>query len=133
MFFQGICAFHWQVEEDIYSSLIISAMPRGSWTEFDRDQSHPKLTKSLNVLNPLQNKDVRVQKIKSGKKGKIVTIISGLDLNSLEVKKLLKTIKANCATGGTIKNDAIEIQGDHVDGVLDFLRKKGYSAKKSGG
>ena len=76
---------------------------------------------------------VRVKTIKSGKGGKIVTAIDGLNLEKAEAKKLLQKLKKVCGTGGTYKNSLFELQGVHLDAVIHFLRKQGYQPKKSGG
>jgi translation initiation factor 1 len=38
-----------------------------------------------------------------------------------------------CGTGGSAKDGVIEIQGEHVDKVLDALRARGFEAKRAGG
>lgn len=68
-----------------------------------------------------------------GRKGKGATLIKELALTPDELKKLAKELKANCATGGAIKEGVIEIQGDHRAKILALLLEKGIKAKKSGG
>jgi translation initiation factor 1 len=46
---------------------------------------------------------------------------------------LLKQLKNQCGTGGTLKENEIEIQGDHKQKILEILLKLGYKAKISGG
>ena len=76
---------------------------------------------------------VRVSRETKGRKGKGVTIISGLPLNDLELKFLAKELKQKCGTGGTVKDGHIEIQGDQRDILVAELIKKGYQAKRVGG
>ena len=76
---------------------------------------------------------VRIQRETKGRKGKGVTLISGVPLADDELKKLAKTLKQKCGTGGTIKDGIIEIQGDHRDLLLEELQKKGWAVKKAGG
>jgi len=76
---------------------------------------------------------VRIQRETKGRKGKGVTLITGVPLASDELKKLAKALKQKCGTGGTIKDGVIEIQGDHRDLLLDELQKKGWTVKKAGG
>ncbi len=76
---------------------------------------------------------VRVSKETKGRKGKGVTVITGVPLASAELKKLAKALKARCGSGGTVKDGAIEIQGDHVDTLLQEMGKRGWEAKRSGG
>lgn len=76
---------------------------------------------------------VRIQRETKGRKGKGVTLISGIPLAGDELKKLAKTLKQKCGTGGTIKAGVIEIQGDHRDLLLVELQKLGWQVKKAGG
>ncbi len=107
-------------------------MPKGSWREFDQPSSRMSSDFASNNL-PKQDCQLRVQKTRIGKGGKTVTVISGLCIEILEVKRLLKILKSHCSTGGTIKGDLIELQGDQVKLALEVLIKNGYSAKKAGG
>ena len=77
--------------------------------------------------------NVRVRRETLGRKGKGVTVISGLALNLIEMESMAKTLKQLCGSGGAVKNGTIEIQGDHRDKVLTFLREKGVQARLSGG
>ncbi|MCD6186520.1 MAG: translation initiation factor Sui1 [Desulfuromusa sp.] len=76
---------------------------------------------------------VRIQRETKGRKGKGVTLITGIPLVGDELKSLAKTLKQKCGTGGTIKNGVVEIQGDHRDLILNLLEDKGWTVKKAGG
>ena len=76
---------------------------------------------------------VRVERSTKGRKGKGVSLISGIPLEGAQLKELAKKLKQKCGTGGTIKNGVIEIQGDHRDMLVEELNKLGYKAKKAGG
>lgn len=76
---------------------------------------------------------VRIKRETKGRKGKGVTLITGLTLPEQELKNLAKTLKQKCGTGGTIKAGVIEIQGDHRDLVLELLQDKGWKVKQAGG
>lgn len=76
---------------------------------------------------------VRIKRETKGRKGKGVTIISGLALSENDLKKLAKELKQRCGTGGAVKNGEVEIQGDQRDTIKTFLESKGYQAKLSGG
>ena len=58
--------------------------------------------------------------------GKFMTIISGLDSGALDLVKLTKKLKSKMATGGTFKGGNIELQGNHIYDVKDFLVKEGF-------
>lgn len=62
-------------------------------------------------------------------KGKIVTVARGFRLNAADLKKLAKTLKAHCASGGKVGDDEIEVQGRHRDKVLARLLDAGYQAQ----
>jgi len=76
---------------------------------------------------------VRVGRATKGRKGKGVTVVTGIPLGHDALLKLAKELKQKCGAGGTVKDGAIEIQGDHRQMLLDDLRKKGYTVKVSGG
>ena len=98
-------------------------MPKGSWREFDdASTSRPSRPKSISAKAEL---NVLVQKTKGGKGGKTVTVITGLMLDDVQAKRLLKSFKMSCGTGGTLKGESLELQGDQVLVVLELLSKEG--------
>jgi translation initiation factor 1 len=76
---------------------------------------------------------VRVGRETKGRRGKGVTIITGLPLDQDGLRELAAKLKHRCGTGGTVKEDRIEVQGDHRDTVIAELEKLGYKAKRTGG
>ncbi len=113
--------------------LIIRLMGKGSWKEFDNSVETFKRDAFSKHSDLKVNWKVRVQATKGGKAGKTVTVIKGLHLDEIDARKLLKQLKTLCGTGGTIKSDVLELQGDQVIDTINFLKKEGYSPKKSGG
>ena len=75
----------------------------------------------------------RVRRESKGRGGKTVTTITGVPLAEAELKELASALKRRCGTGGALKEGVIEIQGDHVQLLIDELVKRGFKAKKSGG
>ena len=67
----------------------------------------------------------RINYESKGRKGKGVTTISGLYTEDINLKTLTKNLKKNCGSGGSIKNNIVEIQGDHRVEVCEYLKKKG--------
>ena len=63
------------------------------------------------------------------RKDKQVTVARGFELLEDDLKQLAKTLKAKVASGGTAKDDAIELQGRHKDKVADLLREAGYQVR----
>ena len=82
---------------------------------------------------PVGGGSVRVGRETKGRKGKGVTLITGLPLDEDGLKALAKEFKQKCGTGGTVKDGGIEIQGDHRDLIVKELKSRGYSVKLSGG
>jgi translation initiation factor 1 len=76
---------------------------------------------------------VRIGRETKGRKGKGVTVISGLPLAEADLKDVASRLKQLCGTGGTLKDGIIEIQGDQRDKVLAHLQKEGYKVKLAGG
>ena len=76
---------------------------------------------------------VRVGRETKGRKGKGVTVISGIPLAGDELGALATKLKKRCGSGGTVDGALIEIQGDHRDVLVEELGKLGYTVRRSGG
>ena len=68
-----------------------------------------------------------------GRGGKAVTLIKKLVLSEEDMKELAKKLKQVCGSGGTVKDDVIEIQGEHRERIAEALQKLGYKVKIAGG
>jgi translation initiation factor 1 len=77
--------------------------------------------------------NVRVSRETKGRKGKGVTLIKGLDMDAATLALMSKKLKVMCGSGGTVKGGVIEIQGDHIERILTYLKKQGVRAKRTGG
>jgi translation initiation factor 1 len=84
------------------------------------------------VERPKGDGIVRLHRQTKGRKGKGVSIITGLDLNDNELKIIAAELKKVCGCGGAIKDGEIEIQGDTRDKIKCHLEKKGYTVKLAG-
>ncbi|TKB28080.1 stress response translation initiation inhibitor YciH [Desulfopila sp. IMCC35006] len=76
---------------------------------------------------------VRIGRETKGRKGKGVTIISGVPLDATGLQALAQDLKRKCGSGGTVKEGRIEIQGDHREMLCLELPKRGWQVKRSGG
>ena len=76
---------------------------------------------------------VRISRQTKGRKGKGVTLITGLDLDDAQLKIEAAHLKKICGCGGAVKEGVIEIQGDKRDIIKNELEKKGHKVKFSGG
>lgn len=70
---------------------------------------------------------------RKGRGGKTVSLITGVLSPAAGKEALLKLLKTRLGTGGALKDDVLEIQGDHRDQIVEVLKGLGYKAKKSGG
>lgn len=110
--------------------------PRVAYSEFGNPDNagsdNPALARGTPDLPPHQQQ-VRVQASRKGRGGKTVTIVSGLQHSPETLKTLLKTLKNQCGTGGTVRDDTLELQGDCAEKLVTLLTQQGYKAKRSGG
>lgn len=102
----------------------------------DERKKNEAPTSLRNSLPPAQQ-NLKIMRDKKGRKGKMVTVISGFTLTESDLEVLGKTLKTWCGAGGTIKNEAgvqiIEVQGDHRDRLAEKLKTLGYKVKLAGG
>ena len=90
------------------------------------------LPKELCVCEEIAREQQRIEiKIDKRRYGKTMTIVEGLDPSDTDMKSLVSKLKTICASGGTIKDGKIELQGDHRDKVKDYLEKMGYMVEVS--
>lgn len=83
---------------------------------------------------------LRISRQRAGRRGKTVTVVEPVRLAKEEATEMLRDLKKRCGAGGALKAGqaepahwVLELQGDRVDAVLDWLEKKGFPAKRSGG
>jgi translation initiation factor 1 len=76
---------------------------------------------------------VRVSRQTQGRGGKAVTLITGLPLGDEALTTLAGELKRRCGSGGTVREGAIEIQGEHRDTLVTELCRRGYAARRAGG
>lgn len=82
---------------------------------------------------PVGDGTVRVSRETKGRGGKAVTLVKGVMLDAAALADLGKQLKAACGTGGTVKDGVIEVQGDHIERVMQILKTRGYTVKRAGG
>ncbi len=79
---------------------------------------------------PVSDGMIRVRLETKGRKGKGVTVITGVPLAPAELAALGKQLKQQCGAGGTVKEGMIEVQGDHCESVAEALKKLGWCVKR---
>lgn len=63
--------------------------------------------------------------LESRRYGKKITVVSGFD-KSVDLKSTAKALKAKLACGGTVKDNNVELQGDHKKNVRPILVSLGF-------
>jgi translation initiation factor 1 len=79
------------------------------------------------------NTPVRVYIERGGRGGKTVSVIKGIMSPPHGKEALLKLLKSKLGAGGAIKEETLEIQGDHREKIVALLNELGYKAKSAGG
>jgi translation initiation factor 1 len=79
------------------------------------------------------NNPVRVAIERAGRGGKTVSVIRGIMSPAHGKEALVKLLKTRLGTGGAVKGDVIEIQGDQREKIVAILNELGYKAKSAGG
>lgn len=96
-----------------------------------RKKSNSKEGKELIIIPSEYTLKIQLEKNQRG--GKIVSVILDIPNAPKYFQKLAKDLKKKCGTGGSFKEDCIEIQGDHREKLKIELEKLGFKAKLSGG
>ena len=79
---------------------------------------------------PKNQQKLRVSIEKKGRGGKTVTLIRGFIGTEDDLKELGKLMKTKCGVGGSVKDEEIIIQGDHLQRLVEILKKEGYTQTK---
>ena len=65
--------------------------------------------------------------------GRVVTVVAGVPGGPGAVQALGRELRASCGTGGTTREETIELQGDHREKVEALLAQRGLRSKRAGG
>ena len=76
---------------------------------------------------------VRIFRDRGQRGGKIVTVVRGMPGPETALETLAAELKRLCGAGGTVKDGAVEIQGDHRERIAAKLGTLGYRVKLAGG
>jgi translation initiation factor 1 len=77
---------------------------------------------------PPQQQTARLA-VEKRRKGKVVTVIRGLAAAGNDLPELLGKLKSQCGAGGTLREDCLEIQGEHLERLKAALSDLGYGVK----
>jgi len=100
---------------------------------YSTDKGRVRPDKAQKPSSPKGDGIVRVGRETKGRKGKGMTVVTGVPLHPEGLRDLAKQLKQKCGTGGILKDGRIEIQGDHRDLLVGELQSMGYTVKRSGG
>lgn len=107
----------------VYSTESGSVCPKCGWP-----RSACRCSKTAE--EPVPEKPVAKLRLETkGRGGKCVTVVDGLPRNAAFVESLAKELKRTLGTGGTAREDCVEIQGDHRDRLRPLLSKRGFVVK----
>ena len=85
------------------------------------------LPKDLCVCEIIAKEEQQIEvKTVKRKFGKIITIVGGIADKSIDIKDVTKQLKSKLACGGTVKDGAIELQGNHASRVKQYLIELGF-------
>lgn len=62
-------------------------------------------------------------------KGKLVTVVRGLPAAGNDLPELLTKLKTACGAGGTLQEETLEVQGQHLERLRETLQALGYRVK----
>ena len=106
---------------------------RTVWSSEQGDLRKQKQRSTGTRSLPPQQQTAYLHRETSGRGGKPVSLVKNLVLSADDMKALARKLKQECGTGGTVKDDVIEIQGEQRARIAEILRKLGYKVKIAGG
>lgn len=88
------------------------------------------LPKEACVCETLAKEKQRIKvSLEKKRYGKLSTIIEGIADKNIDMKKIARELKSELACGGTIKDNKIELQGNHIRKVKEKLVNLGFQAE----
>ena len=106
---------------------------RSVWSSDQGDlRKKENASRKLESLPPHQQ-TIYLHRESKGRHGGSVTLVKNLVLSPGDMKLLAKRLKQVCGSGGTVKEDFVEIQGEHREKIAEELKKIGYKVKIAGG
>ena len=81
-----------------------------------------------NALTPPEKQTARLA-VEKRKRGKVVTVLRGLPAEENDLPGLLGKLKLACGAGGTVKEDLLELQGEHLERMRGLLEELGYRVR----
>ena len=110
------------MREDLFE---MGAKLEGDWSSDNRDL--PTNSTKQRIKLPQQH---QLHLAKERRRGKIVTIVSPFHLSKTDLQSLLKQLKKKLGTGGTLRENSLEFQGDIPEALKKQLEALHYRFKR---
>lgn len=94
------------------------------WSSDNKDNASKKV--STEIKSPEKH---QLYFAKEKRRGKVVTIVQPFYVEKATLQSLLKTLKKKLGTGGTMKDNSLEFQGDVPGPLRTHLKVLGYRLK----
>jgi translation initiation factor 1 len=96
--------------------------------------ARPSENPKSKIENPQNRGRVDIKRTTAGRGGKTVTVVTGfMGIGLPEKESLCKKMRNACGCGGTVKDGAIEIQGDQREKIAAILSEAGFRPVFAGG
>ncbi len=95
-----------------------------NWSSDNKDKPIKTISSEIKTPNKHQ-----LHFVKEKRRGKVVTIVKPFYLEKKDLQTLLKTLKKKLGTGGTLKENTLEFQGDISEQVRKHLKSMEYRFK----
>ncbi|CAA6824275.1 MAG: Translation initiation factor SUI1-related protein [uncultured Sulfurovum sp.] len=94
------------------------------WTSDNKEKVQKKISTEIKTADKHQ-----LHFAKEKRRGKVVTIVQPFYLANDDLKALLKVLKKKLGTGGTLKENSLEFQGEVKEKLKVHLKKLNYGLK----
>ncbi|WP_218354560.1 stress response translation initiation inhibitor YciH [Alteromonas lipotrueiana] len=99
---------------------------------YSTDTGKIKDTKQQSTRSTSNDGVVRIKRETKGRKGKGVSIVTGLNMDPKALKTLCTELKKKCGCGGAVKEGTIEVQTDDRAKLKSLLEIQGFTVKLAG-
>lgn len=118
-----------------FAALSAAGLPQNAGSpQRETGTAQPIRNPQSEIRNQKNRGRVDIRRETGGRGGKTVTVVDGfVGIGLPEKEQLAKKMRAACGCGGTVKDGAIEIQGDQRETVARILTEAGFRPVFAGG